>query len=159
MASSTNKKVVLHRFDRTILAGFINPRSYLQTEGIEFLTADGEAGLVPYADIKTARFVKEFGEDTEPIRRTFTTRPRRSGLWTRFHFRDGDTLDSILSNNLSQLDGYGFQIYPPDSSAAQRWFIPREAVRDVQVLAVIGSPLKATARKPKALKGQIGLFS
>lgn len=157
MASSPNKKVVLHRFDRPVVIGFISPRSYLQPEGIEILSPDGEVSVVPYEEIKTARFVKEFTDNDEPARRTFTTRPKKNGLWTRFHFRDGDTLDSILANNLTQLDGLGFQIYPPDQTAALRWFIPREALRDVQVLAVIGSPLRQV-RKPRTAKRQIELF-
>lgn len=158
MASSTNKKVVLHRFDRPELTGFVSPRSYLQADGVELLSPEGQVSLVPYEEIKTVRFVKEFDEDAEPLRRTFTSRPKRKGLWTRFHFRDGDVLDSILPNNLTQVETHGFQIYPPDLSAAQRWFIPKEAVREVLVLAVIGSPLQKQVRKPKKPKGQIEMF-
>lgn len=160
LASSTNKKVVLHRFDRAILTGFVNPRSYLQAEGVELLSSEGVLATIPYEEIKTVRFVRDFDDDPEPQRRTFTSRPKRSGLWTRFKFRDGELLDSILPNNLVDFHAHGFQIYPPDSSAAQRWFIPKEALREVNVLAVIGSPMKrpASPRGSRNLKAQLELF-
>lgn len=139
--------------------GFVNPRSYLQTEGVELLSPEGVLSTIPYEEIKTVRFVKEFDDDPEPQRRTFLNRPKRSGLWTRFHFRDGEQLDSILINNLVDIHAFGFHIYPPDMSAAHRWFIPKDALREVHVLAVIGSPLKKASRqKPKGPRGQIEMF-
>jgi hypothetical protein len=49
-------------------------------------------------------------------------------------------------------------VIPPDPySSQQRVFIPRAAVESVEVLGVVGSPLKK--RKAKAVpKEQIGLF-
>jgi len=49
-------------------------------------------------------------------------------------------------------------VIPPDPySNQQRVFVPRVALRAVDVLGVVGSPLKR--RKPKAVpKEQIGLF-
>ena len=41
MSSSTTKKVVVRRFDRENLTGFINPLSYLQPNAIELLKPDG----------------------------------------------------------------------------------------------------------------------
>ena len=60
------------------------------------------------------------------------------------------------TNNLLQLEPYGFTAIPPDpASPSQRVFIPKVALRTVEILGVIGSPLK---RKRKAASDQIGLF-
>ncbi len=63
-----------------------------------------------------------------------------------------------MSNNLLQVEQQGFTVIPPDPySNNQRIFIPRASLRSVEVLGVVGSPLKK--RKDKAgAKEQIGLF-
>jgi hypothetical protein len=67
----------------------------------------------------------------------------------RLSFRDGDTAEGLLPNNLLQVEPNGFFLIPPDPTFQnQRIFVPREALRDVQVLGVIGTPL----RRPKAAK-------
>jgi len=156
MASSTTKKALVRRFDRESLAGYVNPYSYLQLNGIELLLADGNIVSVPYADIKTLAFVRDF-ESTAETPRTFNTRPKMDGLWVRFEFRDGDVLEGILPNNLLQVESYGFLAIPPNPVRDQRIFIPRTALRSVAVLWVVGSPLNRRKEKP-APKEQIGLF-
>ena len=156
MASSTTKKALVRRFDRESLAGYVNPYSYLQLNGIELLLADGNVQSVPYADIKTLAFVRDF-ESTGETPRTFNTRPKMDGLWVRFEFRDGDVLEGILPNNLLQVESYGFLAIPPNPARDQRIFIPRSALRSVAVLGVVGSPLNRRKEKP-APKDQIGLF-
>ena len=73
-------------------------------------------------------------------------------------FRDSDLMEGILPNNLLQIDPYGFSFVPPDPfSNNQRIFVPREALRDIHVLGVVGG--KAAARSKKAeVKDQIKLF-
>jgi hypothetical protein len=157
LAASTTKKALLRRFDREALQGYINPVSFLQPGGVELLSEAGNVSLVPYAEIKTIAFVREFGASPGPERRAFLTRPKTAGLWVSLRFRDGETLEGVMPNNLLQLDPYGFTIIPPDSSSNQRIFAPRSALVEVEVLGVIGSPLNR--RKPKAAaKEQIGLF-
>lgn len=160
MAGSTTKKVLIQRFDRESLAGFVNPQSYLHPGGVEFLTPGGALSLVPYGEIKSVIFVRDFGaaEHLE-ARKVFNTRPKIDGLWVRMRLRDEEVMEGILSNNLLLLDPYGFNITPPDPySNHQRVFVPRAALAEVQVLGVVGSPLKI-ARKPKPVpKEQIGLF-
>ena len=157
MAGSTTKKAVVRRFDKEPLAGYVNPSSFLQLTGAELLSAQGNVALVPYPDIKTIAFVRDF-ETTEPGRRVFQTRPKMEGLWLRLELRDGEVMEGIMSNNLLQLEPHGFTLIPPDPFGNdQRIFIPRTALRTVEVLGVVGSPLKK--RKPKpAAKEQIGLF-
>jgi len=158
LAGSTTKKAVIQRFDRAPLPGYVNPVSFLQPGGVELLSAEGVAATVPFEEIRMVEFVRDF-EPAESGRRTvFQTRPKMEGLWVSLHFRDGQVMEGVMPNNLLQLEHYGFTITPPDThGTAQRIFIPRTAVRSVEVLGVVGSPLKR--RKPKvADKGQIGLF-
>jgi hypothetical protein len=158
LASSTTKKAVIRRFQKEPLAGYINPTSYLQPGGVDLLSAQGNVSTVPYEDIKTISFVRDFEGSGETGRRVFITRPKMEGLWVSLQFRDGEVLEGIMPNNLLQLEPYGFTVIPPDPySNQQRVFIPRAAVRSVEVLGVVGSPLKK--RKAKAVpKEQIGLF-
>ena len=157
MAGSTTKKAVVQRFDKEALSGYVHPSSYLQLTGIELLSAQGNVALVPYEEIKTISFVREF-ESAADTRRVFNTRPKMEGLWMSFRFRDGELMEGVMPNNLLQLEPYGFTIIPPDPySNQQRIFIPKLALDAVEVLGVVGSPLKK--RKPKvASKEQIGLF-
>lgn len=158
MAGSTTKKAVLRRFDREPLAGYVNPISFLQAEGIELLSAHGNVATIPYDEVKTVSFVREFDTLDAGERRVFNTRPKMEGLWMSFQFRDGEVMEGVMPNNLLPVEPHGFTIIPPDPySNQQRVFIPRRALRSVEVLGVVGSPLKK--RKPKApAKEQIGLF-
>jgi hypothetical protein len=80
------------------------------------------------------------------------------GLWVRLRFRDNDVMEGVMPNNLLQVEQYGFTVVPPDSYGnRQRVFIPRQALRSVEVLGVVGSPLTKRKAKP-ALEEQIRLF-
>jgi hypothetical protein len=156
---STNKKVLVSRFDREVLSGFVNPQSYLQADGVELLTQDGTVSVVPYADVKLVCFVRDF-QDGEPRKelRLFTTRPKMEGLWIRMRFRDGDAMDGMLANNLLVLEAPGFSVVPPDPGFQnQRIFVPRAALTGIQVLGVVGSPLRLKKPKP-APKEQLEMF-
>ena len=159
MAASTAKKVLIRRFDREPLTGFVNAQTYLQPQGVELLTPGGACLVVPYSEIKVVCFVRDFGS-VEPTqeKKVFNTRPKTDGLWVRMQLRDGEVLDGILSNNLLQLTPEGFTVTPPDAySNNQKLFVPRAALTQINVLGVVGSPL--TRRKPKpSPESQIGLF-
>ncbi len=159
MAGSTNKKVQVVRFDREPVPGIVNPTTYLANSGVELLTLSGTVIVVPYGEIKAVHFVREFDADTVLERRTFLSRPKMDGLWVRMTFRDGDSLEAVLPNNLLQLEPFGFTIIPPDFTYTnQRLFVPKQALTEMQVLGVVGSPL-TQKRKPKpADKDQIKLF-
>jgi hypothetical protein len=159
LAASTAKKVLIRRFDREPLTGFVNAQTYLQPQGVELLTPGGACLVAPYSEIKVVCFVRDFGSaEGAQEKKVFNTRPKTDGLWLRMELRDGEVLDGILSNNLLQLTPEGFTVTPPDAySNNQKLFVPRAALRQVNVLGVVGSPL--TRRKPKtAPEGQIGLF-
>jgi hypothetical protein len=158
LAGSTTKKTVIRRFQKEPLAGYVNPASYLQPAGVELLSALGNLSIVPYEEIKTISFVRDFEGAGETGRRVFNTRPKMEGLWISLQFRDGEVMEGIMPNNLLALEPYGFTVIPPDPySNQQRVFIPRAAVRSVEVLGVVGSPLKKR-KAPAVPKEQIGLF-
>jgi hypothetical protein len=159
LAGSTSKKVRISRFEREPLLGYVNSLTYLRPGGVELLTPDGNYSVVPYDEVKAVQFVKDF-EPPDPAseRKVFSTRPKMDGLWVRVKFRDGEVMDGILANNLLLMESQGFTVVPPDPySNNQRLFLPRAALIELQVLGVVGSPLRR--RKPKPVpKEQIGLF-
>lgn len=159
MGVSTNKKVLVSRFDREVLTGFVNPQGYLQAEGLELLSQEGTVTVVPYTEVKLVCFVRDFqqGEPRKELR-LFTTRPKMEGLWIRMRFRDGDSMDGMLANNLLLFDSYGFSVVPPDPGFQnQRVFVPRAALTGIQVLGVVGSPLRMRKTKPIP-KEQLEMF-
>lgn len=160
MASSTSKKVRISRFDREALLGYVNPLTYLRPTGVELLTPDGNCSVVPYDEVKSVQFVKDF-EPPDPAaeRKVFSTRPKMDGLWVRIKFRDGQVMDGILANNLLTTEPHGFTVVPPDPySNNQRLFLPRAALTEMQVLGVVGSPLRRRLKPKTTSKEQIGLF-
>jgi hypothetical protein len=157
VAASTNKKVLVRRYDRETLAGHVNPALYLQPEGVELVSTQGNTVLVPYPDVKSVAFVRDFEADA-PERQVFQTRPKMPGLWVSLQFRDGDRMEGIVPNNLLLLENIGLTVTPPDPFGnQQRIFVPRTSLTSVEVLGVVGSPLKKRKAKPVA-KDQIGLF-
>jgi hypothetical protein len=159
LGGSTNKKVLVSRFDREAASGFVNPQSYLLAEGLELLSQTGAVSVIPYEDIKLVCFVRDFqqGEPRKELR-LFTTRPKMEGLWIRMRFRDGDAMDGVLANNLLQFDPYGFSVIPPDPGFQnQRVFVPKAALSAIQVLGVVGSPLRTKKPKP-VTKEQLEMF-
>jgi hypothetical protein len=160
LAGSTNKKVIVARFDREELSGFVNPLTYLSTEGLELLTTVGTIVIVPFSEVKTVSFVRDFdqGESRRELRQ-FTTRPKMEGLWVRLRFRDDDSMDGLLPNNLLQLEPYGFTMVPPDPGFHnQRVFVPKAALKEVQVLGVVGSPLRKGRKAKPVPAEQLPMF-
>jgi hypothetical protein len=103
-------------------------------------------------------FVKEFQEGEEQ-RRVFLNRPKLEGLWVRMVFRDGEVMDGILPNNLLAWENGGYTITPPETDGNnQKIFVPREALRSMQVLGVVGSPLRGKKTKAAPAGDQPSLF-
>jgi hypothetical protein len=149
---------MVRRFERETLAGYVNPVSYLQPTGIEWLSMDGQTSTLPYAEVKAISFVRDFASGVDGERRVFQTRPKMAGLWVSFEWRDGERMEGILPNNLLHPEPYGFTVVPPDPFGnTQRVWIPRAAVKSVEVLGVVGSPIKTRRAKPVP-REQIGLF-
>lgn len=160
LAGSTSKKIVGVRFDREPVQGFVNQQSFLGDAGVELLTASGSAVTIPYAELKAVCFVRDF-DSTAPVwkeHRAFPNRPKMEGLWVRLEFRDGDTLEGVLPNDLMLVEPAGVTLSPPDPGFQnQRVFVPRAALVHLQVLGVVGSPLRRK-RKPPVAKEQLKMF-
>jgi hypothetical protein len=149
--------VIITFSDGTSLQGYVNPLR-LPDDPLDVLTTNGEHRQVPLKEIRAVYFVRDFTEDYEPERKAFFSRPKLDGLWVRLKFRDNQTLEGVVSNDLLALLDSGIQITPPDlNGAAVRIFVPRSALSEVTVLGVVG----VARRKPvaAALPAQPKLFS
>jgi hypothetical protein len=160
LASSANKKVLVVRFDRETLPGFVQTPGGLEGDSVELLRPDGSLVQIPFTETKLVCFVRDLdGGETWRQHRAFSNRPKTAGIWVRFAFRDGDWLEGIAPNDLLRVDAGGFQAIPPDPTFQnQRIFVPRSALSSVQVLGVIGSPLRRR-KEPAAGQKQIEMFN
>ena len=161
MAASTNKKVVVARFEREPVAGFVQTPSGFTPDAVELLTPAGTLLLLPYSEVKAVCFVRDFadGDGWRP-HRAYAARPKTPGLWVRMTFRDGDVAEGVVANNLTLIEPNGFQVVLPDPAfAGQRYFVPRAALRDMVALGVIGGALKR--KRPAKVEtdaGQMEMF-
>jgi hypothetical protein len=74
-------------------------------------------------------------------------------------FRDGEVMDGILPNNLLVWEISGFTVTPPEpDSNNQRVFVPRSALKNIQILGVVGSPLRTRKKKSAPASDQPTLF-
>jgi hypothetical protein len=155
---STHKRVIVRKFSRDTLSGYVAPAVFVSDGKLELLNTAGNLVFVSLDEIKTVLFVRDFS-DAEFTRKTFTSRPRTEGLWVRLKFKDNDMLEGLMPNDLNQIGSDGFLLNPPDTRGnVQRIFVPKTAVTQANVLAVIGGP--QTRRRPaKAEEGQPELFS
>jgi hypothetical protein len=137
--SSTHKKVVVRKLDKSLIRGYVDPRTYLSADGVEVLEFEGRLVNVPLNQIKGVFFVRDFeGNPHHTERKTFQSRPRLSGLWVRMVFRDSEVLEGLTPNDLLSLDPSGFYLTPPDAySNNLRVFVPRSSLTEVEVLGVI----------------------
>ncbi len=145
--ASTHKKVIVLLLDRTHLRGYLNPAKLPNAETLDLLTPDGEHQAVPLREVRSVYFVREFTENFEPERKAFLSRPKLDGLWVRLKFRDNETIEGVVPNDLLALLDHGVQITPPDlHGSSLRIYIPRTALAEMTVLGVVG----IARRKPAA---------
>ncbi len=117
---------------------------------VDLLDLSGHIVEVPLKEIKTISYVRDFNlaDAVNPerlTRRAFLARPRNEGLWVRVTFRSGDQLEGLAASDLSLADSLiedaGLRLTPPDiRSNTQNIFVPRSAITDLQLLAVITTP-------------------
>lgn len=154
--ASTHKKVVVLLLDRTTLRGYLNPAGLGVADTLDVLTPEGEHRHFAVEDVRSIYFVREFTDDYEPERKAFLSRPKLDGLWVRLKFRDEETLEGVVPNDLLALLDRGVQITPPDlHGTTLKIFIPRTALSEMTVLGVVG----IARRKPAAPVVQPGLFA
>jgi hypothetical protein len=146
---------VVRFLDRNVLRGYLNPSKLGDSETVELLTPEGEHRTIPIKDVRSIYFVREFADDYEPERKAFLSRPKLDGLWVRLKFRDEETIEGVVPNDLLSLLDRGVQITPPDlHGTTLRIFIPRAALTEMTVLGVVG-----IARRKPAAPPQPGLFN
>ncbi len=154
---STHKKVIVRKLGRDSAVGYVSP-SYIVEGKLELLNPSGKVVSIDLREIKSVDFVRDFNDAASPARKTFTSRPRTEGLWVRLKFIDNDVVEGMMPNDLNQVLPEGYLITPPDTRAnIQRIFVPRTALEEISVLAVIGHP---RARRKRAEDAQqVALFN
>lgn len=136
---STHKKVIVRKTDRDTLNGYVAPANFINDGKLEVLNTAGNVVGIDLREIKGVYFVREFTDSESLSRKTFTSRPRSEGLWVRLKFKDGEMLEGMMPNDLTQALPEGYLVNPPDlRSNTQRIFVPRTALASLNVLAVIG---------------------
>jgi len=156
----SRKKVIVRKLSRDWLSGYLPPSAFVVQEHAEMLDLSGKLVSVPMAEVKWICFVRDFqsGDANQPerlLRKTFVTRPRSQGLWVRIRLKDNDLIEGLAPNDLTLLDGEGIFLVPPYTrSNTQRIFLPRQAVAELDILAVI----KTGARRGPAEAVQEDLF-
>jgi hypothetical protein len=148
--------VVVRFLDRSLQRGYLNPNRLGDVESLDLLTTEGEHRAIDLKDVRSIYFVREFADDFEPERKAFLSRPKLDGLWVLLKFRDEETIEGVVPNDLLSLLDRGVQITPPDlHGTTLRIFIPRSALAQMTVLGVVG----IARRKPAApAQPQPGLF-
>jgi hypothetical protein len=139
----SRKKVIVRKLSRDWLSGYLPPSAFVLHEQAEMLDLAGKIISVSMLEVKWICFVRDFqsGDANQPerlLRKTFVTRPRSQGLWVRARLKDNDLIEGLAQNDLTMLDAEGLFLTPPDTrSNTQRIFLPRQAVTELEVLAVI----------------------
>lgn len=155
---STHKKVVVRKMTRDSIAGYVTPADFVADGKLELLNTSGNLVRIDLAEVKCVYFVRDFNESESSTRKTFTSRPRTEGLWVRLKYKDGDIMEGLMSNDLTQIGSDGFLLNPPDTRGnTQRLFVPRAALAALTVLAVIGG-MQGRRRPLSAEEKQVGLF-
>ncbi len=133
----------------------MNPSKLGDADTLDLLTPEGEQRNFAVKEVRSIYFVREFADDFEPERKAFLSRPKLDGLWVRLKFRDDDTIEGVVPNDLLSLLDRGVQITPPDLHGTTiKIFIPRTALTEMTVLGVVG-----IARRKPAAPPQPGLFN
>jgi hypothetical protein len=161
--SSSRKKVVVRRFIGDILHGYLPLSGFVRNlatgRAIDLLDLSGRVISLPLDDVKYICYVRDFNlnDTSNPerlTRRTFLARPRTEGLWLRLNFRSNtaetDQLEGLAPIDATLLDDMlndaGLFLTPPDTrSNTQRIYVPRPAISELLLLAVITTPSR---RKP-----------
>ncbi len=148
---SSRKKVIVRKLNREWLAGYLPSTGFIQHARVELLDLGGKVAILPLEEVKWICYVRDFnsGEVDNPeslVRKSYAGRPRSEGLWLRLRLTDADSIEGLAANDLTLLDDSGIFLVPPDiRSNTQRMFIPRPAIAELAVVAVIAGPASRMA--------------
>jgi hypothetical protein len=128
---------------------------------LDLLDLGGRIQPIPLTDVKYAAYVRDFNtSDTVAperlLRKTFMARPRTEGLWLRLTLRDGDRIEGLAPLDLTLADGWaedlGVHLVPPDIRGnTQRLYVPRAAIEQMEILAVVTTPSR---KKPVSIAAE-----
>ncbi len=160
MTSSTAKKILIERFDRVMMRGWLQSLPASDRDSLEVITPDGSALSIPLSQIKAVCFVRDLeGPSILKERQEFRSRPKSHGLWVEVRFTDGGRLEGMVPNDLNEIGGIGYALTPPEIAGnTQRVWIPRAAVSRLVVLGVVGTSKRTPGRRGPESR-QISLFS
>ena len=113
-SSASHKKVFVETFDGRTLPGYIAPAHMDGPDGLELMNVNGEVERVELERVRAVYFVNDFEQRFLPSRKSFLSRPKLDGLWVRVKYRDEDTLEGGVSNDLLALLDRGVHLIPPD---------------------------------------------
>src|SRR5215469_5041959 len=151
--TAPRKRVIVRKFSRDWVAGYADAIFSQNQAELEILEPGGRVLKIPWEAIKWVCYVRDFpvGEQTNPerlLQKKFAVRPRAAGLWLRMTLLDGDELEGLAANDRTLVDGAGLLLTPPDMrSNTQRIYVPRLAIQALEVVSLIGAPLR---RRPAA---------
>jgi hypothetical protein len=152
--ANAQKKVVVRCFNGVLFPGYLPAGAFVRLDAsapeLDLLDLSGRVISLGLDDVKMISYVRDFNlaDTVNPerlTRRTFLARPRTEGLWLRLSFRTGDLLEGLAATDLtllsSILEDHGLFLTPPDiRSNTQRIFVPRSAITELQLIAVITTP-------------------
>jgi len=164
--SAAHKPVIVRKLTRDWSAGYAAANPAAEPD-LELLDARGRLLHLDWAQIKWVCYVRELASEGDTsqqperlLRRNFSSRPRAAGLWLRLVLEDGDELEGVAANDRSLIDGAGLLLTPPDTrSNTQRIFVPRGAIRDLTILAVLAPRPQANSRASQLSVTQPELFT
>jgi hypothetical protein len=158
--ASGQKKVVIRTFAAELAWGYLPQSGFAFQGAIALLPPDGRITTIKMNEIKTIAYVRDFNLDDpdEPERigrRSFPARPRGDGLWLKLTFVDDDTLEGLANLDITFADSLiadgGLFLTPPDTRGnTQRVFVPRTALRSLEVLGYVTAPSKRVLKGPAA---------
>lgn len=169
--AGAQKKVVVRLTGGRLAWGYLPQSEFVRDGQVELIEMDARAKLIDLKEIETISYVRDFNLD-DPVepervgRRSFSGRPRGEGLWVRVEFREATALEGLMSFDLGFIDrlleDQGVFLTPPDGRGnTLRVFVPRAALKGVEVLGWVTSPTKKLVEKAakEMAKGlQAGLF-
>jgi hypothetical protein len=165
--ASAQKKVIVRAAEGGLAWGYLPTEGFLRSGMVELMGVNGKIIPIAISEIRTIAYVRDFNlddrEDPERIgKRTFAARPRGDGLWLRLLFNEAEPLEGLAEFGLGMMDSLigdqGLFLTPPDTRGnTLRIFVPRAALRAVEVLGWVTAPSKRLAAKAK-VEGQGSLF-
>lgn len=153
--SSSRKKAIFRKLSRDWVSGYLPADGFLRERQVEMLGLEGKVVLLAVEELKWICYVRDFnsGDLNSPerlLRKTFAGRPRGDGLFVRVRLKDGDLIEGLAANDVSLVASDGLFLLPPDlRSNTQRIWIPRSAIEELEVVAVIGAAKKKPVAPPE----------